>query len=148
MSQIRIDELSENFAGSVELEYRYLHVFGDVPRKMEASWKDCGGPKGYDEHVSSVYARFEHVAPAPHVWLRAAPRSSMPSHLMLCTVRLPEAEGRVRTGTLPRTHGIQASPTLLLNEGRQRLGGNVGYRIIEANVRELLEGAPGQASWC
>jgi hypothetical protein len=37
---------------------------------------------------------------------------------------------------------------LLFNEGRQRLTGNVGYRIIEANIRELLEGAPGQLSWC
>ena len=49
---------------------------------------------------------------------------------------------------LGRTHGIQASPTLVFNEGRQRLSGNVGYRIIEANIRELLEGAPGQLSWC
>lgn len=49
---------------------------------------------------------------------------------------------------LARTHGIQASPSLLFNEGRQRLSGNVGYRIIEANIRELLEGAPGQLSWC
>ena len=24
----------------------------------------------------------------------------------------------------------------------------LGYRIIAANVRELLEGAPGQLSWC
>ena len=49
---------------------------------------------------------------------------------------------------LARTQSIAASPTLLFNEGRQRLTGNVGYRIIEANVRELLEGAPGQLSWC
>lgn len=49
---------------------------------------------------------------------------------------------------LARTQGIQASPTLLFNEGRQRLTGNVGYRIMEANIRELLESAPGQLSWC
>jgi predicted DsbA family dithiol-disulfide isomerase len=49
---------------------------------------------------------------------------------------------------LARTQSIAASPTLLFNEGRQRLTGNVGYRIIEANIRELLEAAPGQLSWC
>ena len=49
---------------------------------------------------------------------------------------------------LARTQSIAASPTLLFNEGRQRLTGNVGYRIIEANIRELVEGAPGQLSWC
>ena len=49
---------------------------------------------------------------------------------------------------LARTQSISASPTLLFNEGRQRLTGNVGYRIIEANIRELLEAPSGQLSWC
>lgn len=44
--------------------------------------------------------------------------------------------------------GIQTSPSLLFNEGRQRLAGNVGYRILEANVRELLERPGDQSSWC
>jgi hypothetical protein len=44
---------------------------------------------------------------------------------------------------------VHVSPTLVLNEGRQRLAGNVGYRVIAANVRELLHD-PGldDASWC
>jgi protein-disulfide isomerase-like protein with CxxC motif len=45
-------------------------------------------------------------------------------------------------------HRVEGSPTYLLNEGRQRLYGNVGYRIIEANVVELLDRPEGQASWC
>lgn len=44
---------------------------------------------------------------------------------------------------------VPGSPTFLLNEGRQTLYGNVGYRIIEANIRELLQSpAAGAASWC
>jgi len=44
---------------------------------------------------------------------------------------------------------VQGSPTILLNNGRQTLYGNVGYRIIEANIRELLNSpAAGSASWC
>jgi predicted DsbA family dithiol-disulfide isomerase len=44
---------------------------------------------------------------------------------------------------------IQGSPTFVLNEGRQKLYGNVGYRIIEANIQELLRTPhPDQASWC
>jgi hypothetical protein len=36
-----------------------------------------------------------------------------------------------------------------MNEGRQRLFGDVGYRLIEANVEELLRGrTPDEASWC
>ena len=44
---------------------------------------------------------------------------------------------------------IQGSPTFVLNDGRQKLYGNVGYRIIEANIQELLRASdPEQASWC
>jgi len=43
---------------------------------------------------------------------------------------------------------VEGSPTYIFNEGRQKLYGNVGYKILEANVRELLERPEGLASWC
>lgn len=44
---------------------------------------------------------------------------------------------------------VQGSPTFILNEGRQRLYGNVGYGVIEANIKELLRSpVAGAASWC
>lgn len=49
---------------------------------------------------------------------------------------------------LVKEHSVTVSPTLIFNEGRQRLNGNVGYRVIEANIRELLHNPPGEASWC
>ncbi|MFO0758143.1 MAG: DsbA family protein [Byssovorax sp.] len=49
---------------------------------------------------------------------------------------------------MARDLDVRMSPTLLMNEGRQRLSGNVGYRVIVANVREVLEKRPGQVSWC
>lgn len=45
-------------------------------------------------------------------------------------------------------HKLEGSPTYLLDKGRQKLYGNVGYRILEANVQELLEKPQGIASWC
>jgi predicted DsbA family dithiol-disulfide isomerase len=45
-------------------------------------------------------------------------------------------------------HKLEGSPTYLLDNGRQKLYGNVGYRILEANVQELLEKPQGIASWC
>ncbi len=45
--------------------------------------------------------------------------------------------------------GIQGSPTFVLNDGRQKLYGDVGYKIIEANVQELIHDPhPDHASWC
>ncbi len=49
---------------------------------------------------------------------------------------------------LQKKHLIQGSPTFLLNEGRQKLYGNVGYRVIRANLEELLENPEDLASWC
>lgn len=48
-----------------------------------------------------------------------------------------------------QTYLVPGSPTLILDGGRQRLYGNVSYRILEANVRELLrDPVSGGASWC
>jgi predicted DsbA family dithiol-disulfide isomerase len=44
---------------------------------------------------------------------------------------------------------VQGSPTFILNKGRQKLYGNVGYGVIEANINELLRSpVAGEASWC
>jgi predicted DsbA family dithiol-disulfide isomerase len=205
ISQIRIDELLQNFPHSVEIEYRYFHVFGNVPLKIQSGWQTRGGLQGYSDHVKEVAAKFNHIRLSEDVWMSDTPKSSMPCHLFLCAVRwldsqnpdevpwlartaravrkafftecvdvsrtdalfdigsyigLPVHEVREAMNhgwahaalaedlELVRTHGIQGSPTLLFNEGRQRLSGNVGYRIIEANIRELLEGSPSELSWC
>lgn len=45
-------------------------------------------------------------------------------------------------------HLVEGSPTFLLNEGRQKLYGDVGYRVIEANIQELLADPGLRATWC
>lgn len=49
---------------------------------------------------------------------------------------------------LKEKFGVSGSPSLVLNEGRQIIYGNVGYRVIEANIQELLSQPENQASWC
>ena len=44
--------------------------------------------------------------------------------------------------------GIKGSPSFVMNEGRQSLFGNVGYRVLQANIDELLKTPSSQASWC
>ena len=44
---------------------------------------------------------------------------------------------------------IEGSPSFVLNEGRQKLYGNVGFRVMEANIQELLRTPRSdEASWC
>ena len=75
-------------------------------------------------------------------------------------IRLPiaEIEKQINSGEamaalcadmeLKTANNLEGSPTYLLNRGRQKLYGNVGYRVIEANVLELLERKSNIASWC
>lgn len=75
-----------------------------------------------------------------------------------CGLALAPIEAALEHGTahaaldrdleLVRQHEVRMSPTLVFNEGRQRLAGNIGYGVIEANVRELLHGRAHGASWC
>lgn len=50
---------------------------------------------------------------------------------------------------ISQKNGAVGSPTFILNDGRQKLYGNIGYRLLEANVQELLTTpAANEASWC
>lgn len=50
---------------------------------------------------------------------------------------------------LKESYQVIGSPTFIFNEGRQKLYGNVGYRIIKANIQELFHNPQhGEASWC
>ena len=46
------------------------------------------------------------------------------------------------------SQGIKGSPSWVMNNGRQVLYGNLGYRILHANVEELLRNPEQEASWC
>lgn len=205
VSQIRINELINNFGENIELDFLFFPVFGNAVVKIDKQWKSKGGRDAYSKHVKGVVEQFGHLPVHPDVWVKDAPVSSLPSHLYLCAaqyaenngalpvastndlawkirsaffaeardisnihviheiieeerLQLSEFESSISNGKayavlcehMKRTmdNVVQASPTLTFNEDRQRLTGNVGYRIIEANVRELLERPETQQTWC
>jgi len=44
---------------------------------------------------------------------------------------------------------VQGSPSFVMNKGRQKLYGNVGFHLIDANIKELLRPpSKREASWC
>lgn len=47
-----------------------------------------------------------------------------------------------------KDYQISVSPAWVFNEGRQKLIGNVGYRVIEANLKELINEKPLKQNWC
>lgn len=43
---------------------------------------------------------------------------------------------------------IKGSPSYYMDDGRQILYGNVGYRVLRANIEETLRQPSNEASWC
>lgn len=78
-----------------------------------------------------------------------ADQFDIPIHLIVKHMRNGEAMAAMcRDVELSKKYNVEGSPTYLLNEGRQKLYGNLGYKIIEANVQEILHRPQNQASWC
>ena len=136
IAQIRLDELTTNFQDKIEIDYHFVSIFGNAHKKLEARWRDRGGLQGYSAHVHEVAAKFDHIKVHPDIWVNVTPSSSMSCALLS------------KDFDLVKEHTVSVSPTLIFNEGRQRLNGNVGYRVVEANIRELLHNPPNEQSWC
>jgi predicted DsbA family dithiol-disulfide isomerase len=83
------------------------------------------------------------------VQFEIAAKLGLPIDLIQAQIDSGEAYALLsRDFELVKEHTVTVSPTLIFNEGRQRLNGNVGYRVLEANIRELLHYPAGEQSWC
>ncbi len=98
----------------------------------QAFFRDC-------RNIGEQRVQFEILE---QLGIARSPVEEMISNGRACALWCRDIEARDR-------YRIDGSPTVMLNEGRQKLYGNLGYRVLEANVQELLEGKhSGQASWC
>lgn len=83
------------------------------------------------------------------IQLQIANRLELPVDKILNKIESGEAYASLDDDSqLKAEYQISGSPTFVFNEGRQKIYGNVGYRVIEANVRELINQPGSQASWC
>lgn len=213
--QIRIDELKRDFSDAIEIEYRFVPIFGAGKQHVSNAWKEKGGLAGFNAHLQTVAKNWPHISISPDLWTKVAPETSSSAHLYLKAVQMLSNSGEITNTSLDEFNGktyfeqavwlfreaffhhgkdiarrsiqdevakqlslpvtkihelidsgqayaglhaddeaknqykVPGSPTLVLNEGRQLLYGNVGYRIVDANVRELLHNPDhGEASWC
>ena len=83
------------------------------------------------------------------VQLEIARSLSLPEEIIVQQMHNGEAMAELcRDVELRDEFKVEGSPTYILNEGRQKLYGNVGYRIIEANLQEILNKPESETSWC
>lgn len=214
IAEIRLDELRTQHRRDVQIEHRFIPIFGSTAERVGSRWEKKGGFAAYAKHVQEAAGAFDHAPVHADVWLRVAPAGSLGPHAFVRAAALLAAEGvvddapseefggrtvvdelawrlrcaffrdardiarldvqrgiaedlelpitsisdRLADGTalaaLAEDHeaakhaGVTGSPTFRLNEGRQVLYGNVGYRILAANIEELLTDNRNQASWC
>ncbi len=202
-SEIRFQQITEDFGDEVELQHHFITIYGDVKRRLAKSGKSNSE---YGAAVREFADRFPHVQVHPDIFRKNIPTSCVPCHLFLTAVKLLEDRQQLPDGPVFRkltwamreaffrdlvdvsrrteqlalaerfglpiesivavidsgeafaelAHDMQVqrdlnvsvSPALVLNDGRQLLNGNVGYRVIEANIRELLKSKVVGASWC
>ena len=58
------------------------------------------------------------------------------------------AAALMRDYQIAQEQNIKGSPSWVMDGGRQTLYGNVGYRVLHANVEELLRTPGNEVSWC
>jgi len=214
VAELRLEELRANFLDHVELEQRFVPVFGNTDKKIGQGWAKRGGWEAYADHVRQAIESFAQLPVHPEVWRAQAPPSSHGAHAFVKAAAVLERKGEIDAARRDELSGrtsveelawrlrlalfrdgldiarldvqlniaremdlpadgirellengrafaalaedyeqatrdqVKGSPTFVLNEGRQKLYGNVGYRIIEANIQELLRDRREIASWC
>ncbi|MEZ5502167.1 MAG: DsbA family protein [Halioglobus sp.] len=200
IAQPRLEELQRQWGGRIQVNHRFMDVFGDSHHKIAQRWGELEGFARFATHVIESSAPFDHAPIHPDIWTVVRPRSSLPAHLVLKAVDIIHGDAvaqamalRVRRAFFvdgqdisrldllldlasqqhldsakindsildgralarlsadqhsARELGARGSPTWVLNEGRQILYGNVGYRILHANIEELLKRPGTEASWC
>lgn len=199
VNELRLNEVKEQFADQVNIQFAFLPNFSASHSKIEKAWKKKGGFDGYAQHVHEVASGFD-IKIHDAVWQSVRPVSSMMAHSMIKSVAevcnetelaifisevrraffekaqdiaqldvlkaimveqnlpvnaaLDHWEGGYGLAALhedfqlAQQYQITISPAWVFNEGRQRLIGNVGYRVIEGNLKELLCSKPLPQSWC
>jgi predicted DsbA family dithiol-disulfide isomerase len=128
---------------------RLLQDEGIVPADRRT---DLGGRTVFEEAIWQVRSAF--FADARDI----SDRGVLLDVLAQAALPLAAIEAKLKSGEalaeacrdveLRDQHKIEGSPTYYLNQGRQKLYGNVGYRVVSANLRELIEQPGHQASWC
>jgi predicted DsbA family dithiol-disulfide isomerase len=127
------------------------HVFLSAVKLLEARKQLPNGPvldritwatrEAFFKDLVDVSRRSEQLA--------LAERFSLPVDAVVALIDSGEAFAELAHDMeVQRELHVPVSPALVLNEGRQLLNGNVGYRVIEANIRELLVNNVVEASWC
>lgn len=132
LSAVKLLESKDLIPGERQSEYDGRTPFEETLWRMRlAFFRDLKNIGGLDVQIE--------IAESLH----------LPIQSIIDTMESGEAMARMCCDNeLKDQYKIEGSPTYILNSGRQKLFGNVGYKIIDANIREILNRRENQLSWC
>jgi predicted DsbA family dithiol-disulfide isomerase len=144
----------EIWTGKIPASSTSCHLFLQAIKllEMKGALKTDGGQSAFEQATWALReAFFTHLADISNrqVQDEIAEKLGLPIHAIQSEIDSGEAYAELsKDFDLVKENSVTVSPTMMFNEGRQRLNGNVGYRVIEANIRELLNNPPNEQSWC
>ena len=137
--------MSHQFLKAVQILEGESRISGD-PRE------DLDGRSLFEETVWRIrlaFFRDDRDVSTLDALMSIADAMSLPTDELGAKLENGEAMAAMcRDAELRDQYRVEGSPTYVLNEGRQKLYGNVGYKIIEANVQEVLNRPEAPATWC
>ena len=83
ISQRRLQELTDEWAGKIDVHFHFLNVFGDVETKIKEKWSDRGGYEGFGQHVLDAVIPYDNAIVNPNIWSSVRPKTSANAHLIL-----------------------------------------------------------------
>ncbi len=128
---------------------QWLEQTGEISCEAQAS---CQGHSLFEEtawRLRQAFFRDNKNIARLECQLQLANEMGLPTDKLVEALQDGSAMAELcRDAELCKTYSLGGSPSYVLNEGRQKLYGNVGYKVIAANVQEVLNVPQHQASWC
>jgi len=126
------------------------HLFLCAAAALEADDEThAGAQQRLDTIIRTAFFEYNLDISDNDILIQLVDEAMLPVDMVLARMRQGMAHARLHTSLQKaQDSGVRTSPTLVFNEGRQMLAGNVGYKLIEANVSELLESRTDPQSWC
>lgn len=88
VSELRVQALQKEFGDSIQLNLKYMDVFGDVTHKMNTTWQAKGGFTGFSEHIQNTAKKFPELKVNPLLWKSSQPLSSAIAHSYIKAIEL------------------------------------------------------------
>ena len=143
---IHTDVWRDNVPSSSMPAHLYLCAAAELEAEDQVH---TGAQQRLDSIIRTAFFEYNLDVSDNDTRIQLVDQALLPVDMVIAKMKQGKAHARLHSCIQKASDaGVSTSPTLVFNEGRQMLAGNVGYKLIEANVRELLEPGADNQGWC